>query len=181
VASQIIVTGYRQIDRRLLNFPPKVQRKLVRKGMRKAAKKVQDKFKTEVAQAGLIDTGAYQQSTSVRAMKRSRVRVGVRVFIDRARLVKVRQRRLKVVGKRALKALLKATDGADSERQTAISAMDIENKQKAAENTGFYPAVYEFGTAKRAADRPLRKGLYDNASVIRQTFVDAMREVIREA
>jgi hypothetical protein len=50
--------------------------------LRKGAKRIQQEFKRIVHEEA-HDTGALEQSTKVRALKRSRTRAGVGVVIDR--------------------------------------------------------------------------------------------------
>lgn len=73
-----LVTGDKELDRRLRSLPPKVLKKLARRAVRPAAKEVLARAIDEVP----VDTGDLEDSLKVRALKRSRKnkdKVGSRV------------------------------------------------------------------------------------------------------
>lgn len=73
----VVMTGLRELDRNLARLSDKMQKKLVRSAVRKAAKPVLDRAKELVP----TDTGDLRRSLKIRALKRSRRRstIGVQV------------------------------------------------------------------------------------------------------
>lgn len=72
------LTGDKELKALFEALPGKVQKKLTRHALRVAAKKVRD----DAARIAPDNTGALSKSIKVRAMKRSRTRVGVQVYTD---------------------------------------------------------------------------------------------------
>lgn len=147
----VVVTGHKEIDAKLRSMPAAMQRKLVRGALRKSAKREQQDFKRIVRQEA-YDTGALQRSTKIRATKRSRVRVGVSLVIDREKLFQ------------------------EYEKQHGHKP----TPRKGESEPHFYPVEIEFGDESQAAVRPLRRSLYDNADAYRAYFVGDMTQFIAE-
>ncbi len=148
----IYVTGFAQLDAKLRAMPAAMQRKLVRGGLRKAAKRDEREFK-RIVHTEAHDTGALEKSTKIRAMKRSRVKAGVSVLIDRDKLF--------------------ANYAAKHEGKQPHPA--------AGEKDPFYyPSVIEFGDETHEPVRPMRRALYDNADVYRAYFEADVTQFINE-
>ncbi len=75
---RVTVTGAKELDRKLRDLAPKLSKKIVRSSLRKAAKPVQARAKTIVP----VRTGFLKKAIKVRAMRRSRVRMGVRATLE---------------------------------------------------------------------------------------------------
>lgn len=156
MAQTPVVTGYKEIDRKLQAFAPKVQKKLLRQSLRKGGKRVLSRFKA-IARAEAHDTGVYEKSASVKAMKRSRSRVGVSVVVDRDKYL------------------------------AKYAAAYGKPPSSAGGGEPFYvPAALEFGYIARDGShvegiRAQRRALYENESQVKGDFVSDMREAIREA
>src|SRR5262245_23165176 len=91
------------------------------------------------------DTGAFAQSIGVRALKRSRKRIGVGIFVDRAKLFALLFKK-----KTGVKLGLKA-----------LKAGGLE------EGEHYYPASIEFGWTQKDGTfhppvKPMRRALYEN-------------------
>lgn len=74
----VTFTGSAEVKAIFDAMPGKVQKKLIRHALRAAAKAIQEDAKRIAPD----ETGALAKSIKVRAMKRSRTRVGVQVFTD---------------------------------------------------------------------------------------------------
>jgi hypothetical protein len=146
----VVVTGDKELDARLGQLPAKLQKKLVRKALRKGGKRVLDKFRA-IIRAEAYETGAYERSTSVRALRRSRQRIGVTIHVDRDKFF---------------------------ERYQA--AYGHKPHPAAGDSEPFYvPAAIEFGTETRQAIRPQRRALYENEQQILQDFRQDLIEFTR--
>lgn len=77
MAKKTIVTGYRELDRKLATLPLKVQKAVTRGSLRKAGKMIQDKAKQNLTSNQSVETGELRKGIRVRASKRSRTRVGI--------------------------------------------------------------------------------------------------------
>ena len=75
----VFVTGDKELDRKLSTLEPKVQKKVARKGMRKAGKVIQAAAKSNLASNQSVETGELSKGIRVRAMKRSRSRIGIEI------------------------------------------------------------------------------------------------------
>jgi HK97 gp10 family phage protein len=72
---QFPIEGAKQLDKKLIALGPRIAKKVVRQAIRPAAKGIQ-----RTAQANApVDTGALKKSIKVRALKRSRTRIGITV------------------------------------------------------------------------------------------------------
>lgn len=152
----VSVTGFKDIDDKLRKLPDAVQKKFLRGAMRTGSKRVQKAFVTNVQREELIDTKAFMQSTKVKALKRSRVRMGVALFTDTAAMYARRQKKLS-----------KSKDKLKDIKKT------IDTKEHF-----FYPAVLEFGDAHHPPHMPMRKALYENEKAIRAYFQSDMKQLI---
>lgn len=161
-----VMTGVADIDAKLKALEPKIQKKFTRQALRKSGKRVLSDLRA-IIRAEAYDTGAYEKSTGVRAMRRSRTRLGVSIVVDRNKL---QARRLKAKGKVEEKKL-----------------KDILTVHKAKiDEAHYYPASIEFGYTRKdgsevAAIKPQRRALYDNKATTITNFQADMRELIREA
>ena len=72
------VINAKRIMRTMETLEPKMRKKLLRKAMRQAAKNVMVELRPMLP----VDTGRLRKSLKVRALPRSRVRFGYRVFSD---------------------------------------------------------------------------------------------------
>lgn len=148
----VVVTGDKALDAKLKALEPKLQKKLVRKALRKGGKRVLDKFK-QIVRAEAYETGAYEKSVGVKALKRSRQKLGVTLHVDRDKFF----------------ARYKAQYG-------------HEPHPAKGETEPFYvPAAIEFGTSTKEAVRPQRRALYENEQQILQDFRQDLIELTREA
>jgi HK97 gp10 family phage protein len=77
MAGSIVVTGVKEIDRALKELEPKIQRKVLRQAMRSGMKLVMQDALMRVP----VLTGLLKRNIKLRAMKRSRNRVGLLVQI----------------------------------------------------------------------------------------------------
>jgi len=74
----IIITGDKEVDAELKKVEPKLAKKALRKAARKGAKIVQARMK----QLAPVRTGKLRKAIKVRAQKRSRTQLGARVISD---------------------------------------------------------------------------------------------------
>jgi HK97 gp10 family phage protein len=77
VAGSIVVTGIKEIDRKLKELEPKIQRKVLRQAMRSGMKHV---FQEALMRVSVL-TGLLKKNIKLRAMKRKRNRVGLLVQV----------------------------------------------------------------------------------------------------
>lgn len=148
----IFVTGFKQLDAKLRSLPPKLQRKFIRGGLRKAAKRDAKETKRIIHEEAR-DTGALERSIKVRSLKRSRTRAGVGIYIDRDKYF----------------AIYATKHGGKPPHPAA------------GESSPFYvPAVIEFGSETHEPIRPQRRALYDNNEVYREYFRADVTQFIAE-
>lgn len=148
----VFVTGFRELDDKLRAMEPKLQRKFVRGALRKGGKRLQQEAK-RIIKSEARDTGAFEQSIKVKALKRSRKRVGIQMLPERDKLF----------AKYAAKHDGKEPHPAKSESEPF-----------------YYPAAIEFGTETHVAVKPMRRALYDNAEVYREYFKADLTQFIAE-
>jgi hypothetical protein len=161
-----VMTGVAEIDAKLKLLEPKLQKKFTRQALRKSGKRVLADLR-QIIRSEAYDTGAYEKSTGVRALKRSRTRIGVSIVVDRNKL---QARKLKAQGKvkeTKLKDILTA-------HKTTI------------DEAHYYPASIEFGYKRKdgtevEAIKPQRRSLYDNKATTITNFQTDMQELVREA
>lgn len=72
----IRIFGDKKLTRKFTQFERKFQRDFVRKGLRAAGKVIEREWKAQTP----VDTGHYKRGLKVRAMKRSRTRIGYMVI-----------------------------------------------------------------------------------------------------
>ena len=77
--SGVIVTGHKELDLKLSIVEPAVQKKVARKGLREAGKIIQNAAKQKLSQNNNVNTGELRKGIRVRAMKRSRSKIGIQV------------------------------------------------------------------------------------------------------
>jgi hypothetical protein len=150
-----IVTGWAEIDAKLKSIDPTTQKKLMRKSLRKGAKLSRDEA-AQIAEQETDGEGAYAKSLTVKAMKRSRTRIGVSVIPDRKKYFAEYEKRY---GKQP-------------------------NPAANASEPFYVPAALEFGYMRGDTYVPpvraQRRGLYDNSGPIKQMVREDMQEVLRE-
>lgn len=145
----VVVTGDKEIDRALTHFERNLQRKYIRQATRKATKEiVLADFRKRVP----VASGAYRDSATVRAIKRSRKRIGHVLVVPRKKLEKQYQKRY---GK-------------------------LPGSLEGREDWFYYPQVIEFGGDEKAGGKAVRKSLYDNAGRVKVEFVQSVRRAIRD-
>ncbi len=76
----VVVTGIKEIDKKLKRLEPKVQKKVLRQSMRAGLKIVQTEMKSQIP----VDKGLARKNIKVRALKRSRKRIGMEVRVAAA-------------------------------------------------------------------------------------------------
>lgn len=154
--AQVIVTGLKQLDDKLAALGPKLQNKLGRKALRNCAKKVV-KSTQAIVQSEAYHTGTIYRNFKIKALKRSRVRVGIAMFIDRNNLFQEYE-----------EAYGHPPNPADGEADPY-----------------YYLAAIEFGYRRPdgsevRAIRPMRRALYDNANSLQAFFVQDIKEMLDE-
>lgn len=174
-AKTVIVTGDKELDAKLGGLSPKLQKKFTRQALRKSGKRVLTKFRA-IVQTEAFETGALMDSASVRAMKRSRTRLGVTIFIDRKKLFRLRQARLNKVARKEAIANLKSqgVKAKDAKRLTSNVTAPVRT-----DDANYYPAFMEFGTPTIAAKKPQRRALYENKAKTLADFRSDMQELVR--
>lgn len=150
-----VTFGHKAIDDKLKSLDPNTQKKLARQSLRKGAKLTADDTK-QIIEDETDGEGAYAKSLVVRAMKRSRKRIGSSVHVDRK------------------KYFQKYEDEYGHLPNPA-----------AGESEPFYvPAALEFGYIKGNVHVPplkaQRRGLYDNKEQVIQFVRSDMQEVLRQ-
>jgi HK97 gp10 family phage protein len=75
--AKTVVSGVKELDAKFASIEPKIAKKVARKAMRDGAKKIEARAKANLSANGNIDTGELRRGIKVRAMKRSRSRIGV--------------------------------------------------------------------------------------------------------
>jgi hypothetical protein len=152
-----VTTGYAEIDAKLKQLEPNAQKKLSRQALRKGGKLVQRETQQIIEEETDYGEGAYAASISVRAITRTRVKIGVSVLPDRDKYFKEYEKRY---GKKPNPAT--------------------------GESEPFYvPAALEFGYMRGDTYVPplraQRRGLYDNKEPVLNNFKNDMRELVNEA
>lgn len=146
----VVVTGHEEIDRRLAMLSPRLQKKIVRQSLRKAGKLVDSNFK-EIVESEAYASGAYMRSTKIRALKRSRGRIGTEFHVDREKYF-----------------------------QEYESEYGHKPHPAHDQSDPFYvPAVIEFGSETQAPIRPQRRALYDNEAQILTFIKDDLLELTK--
>jgi hypothetical protein len=138
------VSGVVEVQGALVRFERDVLPAEMRKGTRAAAKKVLEKYKLNAGEHA--DSGAMRDAAAVRAMRRSRKRIGHSVVIRRLKLF----------------ALYLARRGR------------LPGRRKGESQPFFYPAVVELGDSRTTAEKPLRSALYGNTAAVKAEFARAM-------
>lgn len=158
MASQfVIVTGLAQLDAKLAAMEPKLTKKFTRKALRNIAKKVVAATRA-IVQAEAYFKGVLYKSFKVKALKRSRSRIGVQMFVDREKLF----------------------------ADYAAAYGHPPHPEQGKSDPHYYLASIEFGYQRKNGEevrpiRPMRRALYDNAEAFKQFFVTDLRELISEA
>lgn len=148
----VIVTGFKELDAKLRQMEPKLQRKLVKGALRKGGKRV-ERESERIINEEAYDTGALKKSVTVRALKRSRKRIGVQILPQREKYF----------------AKYAATHGGKQPNPSS------------GQSTPFYvPAAIEFGTKTARAIRPFRRALYDNKEEYLADFQADLAQFITE-
>ncbi len=147
----VFVTGFKELDAKLRSLPNKIQRKFVIGALRKSGKRDLKETK-KIVHDEAHDTGAYEQSLKVKALKRSRTRVGVAVVIDRDKYF----------------ALYESKHGKPP------------NPAAGEKEPFFVPAVLEFGSEHKQPVRAQRRGLYDNEDAYLEYFRSDLKQFIDE-
>ncbi len=140
-----LITGELEINGAIETFERVALPAEIRKGTRAGAKLVEQEFKARVD----VRSGAMRDATIVRALKRSRQRIGHMVKIDRNKLFALYEKR---------------TGKPPTGRK--------------GEGPFFYPAVQELGDKNNEPKRPLRGALYDNAQPVKHEVATAMLRAI---
>lgn len=73
----VLVSGDKELDRKLQVLEPRVQKKVARKGLRSAGKLIQQHAKANLSRNSNVNTGELQKGIKVRAAKRSRSSIGI--------------------------------------------------------------------------------------------------------
>jgi HK97 gp10 family phage protein len=168
----VIVTGDKELDRRLAQFEARVQRKYIRQAVNNAVKVVETKARANVP----VDTGAMQNAIVRRTPKRQKRGVISRgLWITRRTLA--RAIRGVAIGK--ARKQFKGVHGAAEQRALAVVAakettVDIEQR-------GFYPSFVELGDKDSEGKRPLRNALYGSQAEVRKEFIDQLRTAVATA
>jgi hypothetical protein len=147
----VYVTGHKELDLKLRLLPDKLQRKFVRGALRKCAKRVV-RDTQNIVRAEAYNEGVLYRALKVKSLKRSRVRVGTSVFIDREKLF----------------AAYQAKYGHPP------------HPAKGRNDPFYYPAVIEFGSDTKEPVKPMRRALYDNANELRALFAADVKQFIAE-
>jgi len=140
------ILGVQEIDGRLETFVRVALPAECRIGTRAAAKIVHEEFKVRVA----VKSGAFRDASAVRAIKRSRKKIGHKVTIIRERLFR----------------LYTARTGKPP------------GKRKVDDEPMFYVIVNEFGDEKHEPESPLRSSLYDNERAVKVECSQAILRAI---
>ncbi len=153
MAAAVVVTGLKELDSKLQNMVPALQRKLVRKALRKSGYRVAKEFK-RVVRAEAHDTGALERSIKVQSLPRSRSRIGIGAYVDRNKL------------------FANYADGHDGKTPHPAAGSG---------EPFYYAAVIEFGDKHHKPIRPQRRALYDHAAEYVRYFVSDLLEWIKES
>lgn len=150
-----VLTGYAEIDKKLKELDPRLQKKLTRQALRKGAKLSKDETQ-QIIENETDGEGAYAASFSVKAMKRSQRRIGVSILPDREKFFREYEKRY-----------------------------GVQPNPASGENEPFYvPAALEFGYIRGDTYVPpvraQRRGLYDNKTPILQNFKTDMQQLVNE-
>lgn len=146
-----VVTGSKELDAKLQALLPALQKKLVRQALRKSAYRAKKAIQ-EIIKSEAHDTGTLEKNLKVKALKRSRVRVGVGVCIDRDKLF------------------------ADYEEAHGKPPHPAKGRTA----PFYYPSVIEFGDKHHHPVRPMRRGLYDHEEEYKRYFKDDLEQIIAE-
>lgn len=139
----IEIEGAPELSRKLAEFEGKVGKKLHRKAARQAAKLVLASAKMHVP----VQYGTLESSLKVKAVKRSRTRIGVEVA---------------------------TAEGMFQGDSFYGGFVELGTKER------FHKSGKSVGRIENQKFSFLRPALYDNEEAVRRTYVDALREAIRE-
>lgn len=142
----LVITGIEEFEGNLTTFEKVAFPAEIRKGTRDAAKLVLEEYKARVP----VKSGSMRDAAVVRAVPRSRVKIGHTVKILRDRLFQ----------------LYEARTG----KPPASRKQDDE--------PFFYPTMIELGAQEAEAQRPLRGALYDNEQAVMVEFSAGMLRAI---
>jgi hypothetical protein len=148
----VFVTGDKELDAILATMADKEIKKAVVQATDAVIKNdVLAAYIANVEASGHVETGAMRDVAKKRRVKRSRTRFGSELFIDRTRVIEMRQSRGGRIGK-------------DKKRNEAI----------------FYPILFEYGDDKMAPTAPLRRALLSNRAAVMDSFRKYLRIAVRE-
>lgn len=147
-ASGVTISGLEEILGKIQYFEIEAMPAEIRKATRAAAKDVKDAYHANME--NINDSGAMSGAAVVRALKRSRKRIGHTVMIARDKLFE----------------LYEAYHGR------------LPNPRKGETDPFFYVTIQELGDETHEGQRPLRRALYDNAARVvaaaREGLLDAI-------
>lgn len=153
-----VMTGFAEVDAKLKELEPKVQKKFTRQALRKGGKLHKEDTQSIIEQE-TDGEGAYAASFVVKSMKRSRSRIGVSVMPDAKKYFQEYEKRY---GKEP-----------------------NPSPKHDANRPHYVPASLEFGWMSGDTYIPpvraQRRGLYDNKEKYIGNFRSDMREIISEA
>lgn len=149
MAGSSVVTGIKQIDRKLQELEPAIQRKIARRALRDGGKLVA-KAAQEIIEAEALDTGSLYESVKVKSLPRSKNKIGISILPPRDLLF----------------ANYEATHG------------KMPNPEKGESAPHYYAADIEFGNDNQPAIKPFRRALYDNEQQIVSEFQEDVKDLI---
>lgn len=148
----VFVTGVAELDTLLATMEQKEIKKAVTRATRETIKKhVLPEYRQRIIAAGFVDTEATLDVAKPRAVARSRTQYGTELWIDRVRVVELREER-------------GGTIGYDKKRGEKF----------------FHPVAIEFGVATVEPERPLWRALMGNTQEALLEFYNHLRVAIAE-
>lgn len=144
--SGFVIEGIEEIDGNIVEFERVILPAELRKGTRDAAKLVLAEYQARCP----VDSGAMRDAAAVRAIKRTKGKIGHTVKILRDRLFR----------------LYEARHG------------KLPNPRTGEDEAFFYPAVVELGDSESEGQSPLRGALYDNETAVKLEFSKSVLRAI---
>lgn len=150
--ADVSITGVQEVDRRFRLLEPKLEKKIIRKGLRNGAKIVK-KATADNLRGETHGFGAMAKALTVRAAKRRKGRIGILVEIPADKLFAI-----------------------------YTSLYGHPPNPRAGETRPFYyPQVVELGGSEQTEKSPMRRGLATSRQAVVSEFVSTVTEMVREA
>lgn len=166
-----IVTGHKDIDRKLAAMEKKLHRKVLTKAAKQAGQFVKQDYQSRVP----VRSGAMRDAVGVR-VRRYRHKAGTGKF-------RTSKKGFRFEVKRVVAEDIGASVGITRKRLAAVASQKKRGLKRLpidrrAGGIFFYPAQVELGSRKKQGRRPLTKSLYNNADQLRAIYILGLRALV---